>query len=184
MKKNEKLYFAFGSNLSVDAMRVRCPAAQKVGPLAVTNIELVFRAVADIRYKKGAVCHGGLWLITPACEAALDRYEGVSVGGSRGLYEKVYFPVKDEASGRTHQCLAYKMTRKGIMPPSEYYLSVIIQGYADFGLDLVHLDRAVKHSWGKKHPTPYLLGRRAREGTRARSETVSEAAQVAEEGLP
>ena len=74
----ETLYFAYGSNIDLEQMVRRCPAAQVVGPVTLENYELAFRGsgFATIVPKKGGVVHGLLWSITPLCEQALDRYEG------------------------------------------------------------------------------------------------------------
>lgn len=164
-----KLYFAYGSNLSVRAMKLRCPAAVKVGPMIATGLSLVFKGVADVIYKKDAECLGGLWQITDECEVALDRYEGVAAK----LYSKRYFPVTDEATGTKYPCLYYKMRESGRMPPSEFYLDTIMEGYLDFGLDLDHLHDAVQRSWKHKRITSYLHGRRKRDGKRADRDTVA-----------
>ena len=66
------LYFAYGSNLSIETMQQRCPAARPLYPLRLLNSKLVFRAGADIAYKNGEECPGGVWSITPECEKALD----------------------------------------------------------------------------------------------------------------
>ncbi len=39
----EKLYFAYGSNINLEQMEYRCPAAKAVGPVILENYELLFR---------------------------------------------------------------------------------------------------------------------------------------------
>lgn len=157
MDNDRKLYFAYGSNLHIDQMSRRCPAATKVGPLLVDNGALVFRSVADVIYKPNSQVAGGLWTITPDCEERLDQYEGVD----SGLYVKKYLPL---SGGR--YALYYKMNVRGIMPPAELYLNTIVQGYRDFGLDeyIPLLNRAVEHSYARKFKTPYLRNRHKRKG--------------------
>ena len=36
----ERLYFAYGSNINLEQMAVRCPAAQVVGPAVLDGYEL------------------------------------------------------------------------------------------------------------------------------------------------
>ncbi len=74
----ERLYFAYGSNINLEQMDCRCPDATVVGPVSLENYELLFRAsgVATIAPKEGGKVHGLLWSITPECERSLDRYEG------------------------------------------------------------------------------------------------------------
>ena len=72
---SETLYFAYGSNIDLEQMARRCPAAQVVGPATLENYELAFRGsgFATIVPKKGSDVHGLLWSITPLCEQALGR---------------------------------------------------------------------------------------------------------------
>ena len=76
------MYFAYGSNINLDQMAYRCPAAQVVGPVVLEGYELLFRGnasgngVATIKPKEGQQVHGLLWRITPGCERSLDLYEG------------------------------------------------------------------------------------------------------------
>lgn len=152
------LYWAYGSNLNVKEMAIRCPGAKKVQALALPNGALVFRGVADAVYREGSTVHGGLWLITKEHEAFLDRYEGVS----SKLYSKCY--LKLLVNGEERQCLYYQMNEQGIYPPSDSYVERIAQGYRDFGLPMEALDAALQESWGSKQPTQYLIKRHVRRG--------------------
>ena len=92
------MYFAYGSNINLDQMAYRCPAAQVVGPVVLEGYELLFRGnasgngVATIKPKEGQQVHGLLWRITPGCERSLDLYEGYP-----HLYEKESVAVRDNA---------------------------------------------------------------------------------------
>ena len=44
----ERLYFAYGSNINLDQMAFRCPAAQVVSPVTLNGYRLLFRGVATI----------------------------------------------------------------------------------------------------------------------------------------
>ena len=39
----DRLYFAYGSNINLDQMAHRCPAAEVVGPVVLENYRLLFR---------------------------------------------------------------------------------------------------------------------------------------------
>jgi len=150
-----RLYWAYGSNLNVEQMLRRCPGAKPLAKLMLDDACLLFRGFADVAYKRDAVCPGGLWQITPADEVALDRYEGVS----GGLYVKRYLTISLK-KGPAEPCLYYQVARRtGVMPPSEYYLDTIAEGYDDFRLDKAYLDAALEHSWNNKNKTPFLKQR-------------------------
>lgn len=156
------LYFAYGSNLNKRAMASRCPKARPMGKFTLPDMKLVFRGVADIEPAKGSKVEGALWLITPECEAALDRYEGV---GS-GFYRKEYWPCRTHHPkfGHETRVMAYVMNSNGIFPPSEFYLDTIKQGYKDFGMSRAQLDEAVRHSFDSKKPTFRERQRHMRKG--------------------
>lgn len=138
-----KIYLAYGSNMNMEQMEVRCPKARPIGTTEIKDHRLVFRGVADIEPAKGMTVPVAVWLITPECEAALDTYEGVK----SGFYRREFVTLLN--GDKREKALVYKMNSGGIMPPSDYYLDAIRQGYQDFGLDEKPLNAAVKHS--RKH---------------------------------
>jgi len=139
------LYFAYGSNLNVRQMAHRCPDAVKVGRLILPDARLVFRGVADVIPSPGDRASGGLWEVTPACERALDRYEGCARDGSdAGLYRREFFRVL--IRGEARDVLIYRMNSDDIFPPGAGYLDAIREGFRDFGLDQTPLRAAVEHA--------------------------------------
>lgn len=156
LKLRPTLYWAYGSNLSKENMSRRCPDAKLVKPFILGQLELVFRVAADVRVVKDddAITPGGLWKITPACEAALDFAEGVA----KGTYIKRYFQINH--AGKKHTVLFYQMrTHRGIIPPTVEYYNVIAQGYRDFGLPIGFLEEALEKAWNQKTWTPELMRR-------------------------
>lgn len=146
----EKLYFAYGSNINLNQMAVRCPAAQVVGPVVLEDHELLFRGnaggngVATIAPHKGHKVHGLLWKITPDCERSLDRYEGYP-----HLYGKEPVNVWG-MSGRELTVMAYIMTggewwRDPALPSADYY-GGIAEGYRQTGLPVSELERSVRNT--------------------------------------
>lgn len=144
----ERLYFAYGSNINLDQMAVRCPAATVVGPVVLDNYELLFRGnrsgcgVATIEPLPGNQVHGLLWKLTPECEQALDFYEGYP-----RLYEKEDITVRTE-DGREMTVMAYIMTgelwRDPAIPSASYY-NGILTGYRQNGLPVSELVAALKN---------------------------------------
>ena len=58
----EELYFAYGSNLNLDQMAVRCPQAGVVGKAVLEGYELAFRrGVLTILPKEGSRVNGLPW---------------------------------------------------------------------------------------------------------------------------
>ncbi len=143
-----KLYIAYGSNLNLSQMKVRCPSARVVGRSEIKNYELVFKgskrnAVATIE-----PCHGSkvpvlIWDIRDEDEKALDRYEG---------YPNLY--VKEEKEiileDNPISAMVYVMTPgHDYGKPSEYYLETIEKGYADSGFNTDILYKALENSVDK-----------------------------------
>lgn len=159
-KRRGSFYWAYGRNLSVAAMRQRCPRAVKVGPLVVHDARLIFRGVADITLAKGEKVQGGLWWISDECEERLDRFEGAA----SKFYLKRHWP-RLRAFGREAPCLFYQMqVSEGVMPPTQEYYDAIRRGYIDFGLDVEALDDAVAAAYADKEVTPLLRRRHEARG--------------------
>lgn len=141
--KNGKFYIAYGSNMNKTQMARRCPHAIVVGTAIINDYELLFRghehsAVATIEPKKGSRVPVAVWFITPTDERSLDVYEGYP-----HLYIKQDFEII--VHGNRITAMAYIMTpgrKKGM--PSDHYLGVIEDGYADFWIDTKPLLAAVK----------------------------------------
>jgi hypothetical protein len=159
------LYFAYGSNLNLRQMRTRCPDATPVGGLELPNWQLVFRGVCDIVRADGESVQGGLWKITPRCEAALDRYEGYDANfPDDGMYSKEYLLVDGLPDGET-TIMVYTMNSTGIYPPSSGYFAGVKQGYKDFELPVRPLIDALEKSYDDKAPS-YIERQRARRNGR------------------
>ena len=140
------LYFAYGSNLNLEQMLLRCPTAEPVGPLTLPDWQLEFRGVADIVPCPGAEVVGALYRVWEQDELALDRYEGYRCNDpDGGLYRKVFHKVQD-AEGRIKTFMFYVMNQDGIYPPQRYYLETIQQGYADWNLPTDTLEAAALRS--------------------------------------
>jgi len=134
-----RLYFAYGSNLCRAQMAERCPSALPLAPYALPEHRLAFVGEGNARWGQGGVATvipqpgssvpGALWLLTPACEAALDRFEGVEIGRynrdevllqHEGQPVLIYIASPDRGAGNK---------------PNRRYLDVILQGYANWHLD-------------------------------------------------
>ena len=132
------LYGAYGSNLNMSQMSIRCPNAKPVGSLMLKDWKLVFRGVADIEESKGNEVALGLWLITKDCFKALDRYEGYPY-----LYGKKFLKVQGvKKSFGMPSVMVYVMNdQERVCPPPQTYLNTIVNGYNDFGLSKKRITR-------------------------------------------
>lgn len=145
-----KLYVAYGSNINIEQMRMRCPTAIMIGKAELTDFKLVFRgrkhsAVATIEPHKGGRVPLLVWAIGADDERALDRYEGYVGEGKRNFYDKriIHFHM----GGVPRRAMVYVM-RKGyeIGSPSQAYYETILRGYRSVGFPIRKLNDAVRAS--------------------------------------
>ncbi len=97
------LYFAYGSNMDVEAMARRCPRAKPLGLARLARHQLAIMRegwLTAVRDPRGDV-HGVLWDIAFADMRALDQYEQLA----SGLYAKALQPVIGERGAK--QALIY-----------------------------------------------------------------------------
>ena len=131
------LYGAYGANLNMRSMEVRCPKAKPILGFNLIGYKLVFNGVADIVKDKSAKVPIGLWKITKECEKSLDRFEGYPY-----LYKKIKLKL-DVPGFKGQKVMFYVMRRKGVALPPASYFNTIAQGYDDFALDKDYLNWAV-----------------------------------------
>lgn len=139
------LYLAYGSNLNLEQMLARCPTAKIAGAATLEDYRLLFRgghsnAVVTVEPQEGGNIPVLLWEITPADEAALDRYEGWPY-----LYRKETVTVT--LNEKPIEAMVYIMNEgRSLGKPSCYYYNIILQGYCSAGFDVEILKQAVRDS--------------------------------------
>ena len=143
-----KYYIAYGSNLSVEQMKVRTPDAVIVGTGLLKDWRLLFRQFATIKKCKGYSVPVLVWKISKQDEKSLDRYEGYPrFYVKRNL--KIAVTSLDGQDLGDVTAMAYIMTgittdTRSINPlPSKHYYSVLYDGYKTFGFDARILNEAV-----------------------------------------
>ena len=100
MKK--RYYIAYGSNLNIRQMRMRCPSARIIGISEIPEYELLFKGsktgfYLTIEPKKGSRVPVAAWEVSAEDEQALDRYEGFPTF----YYKKeMLLPIKGIRSGK------------------------------------------------------------------------------------
>ena len=122
----KRYYIAYGSNLNIRQMRMRCPSARRIGTSG---------AYLTVEKKPGRSVPVGVWEVTQADEKALDRYEGFP----NFYYKKeLTLPIKGTRTGkvRKHRVFVYIMhENRSIGIPSISYMQTCIRGYDDFRFD-------------------------------------------------
>ncbi|WP_278626808.1 gamma-glutamylcyclotransferase family protein [Thomasclavelia cocleata] len=139
----KKYYIAYGSNLHLEQMKMRCPDSKLIGTGLLNDYKLLFRsnnrhnAVATVEPCVGEKVPIGIFEISERDEKHLDIYEGFP-----NLYKKIYMEIKSLTINDT--AMLYVMNNGfnyGI--PNHYYYSIIKKGYEDCHLDQQYLDHAV-----------------------------------------
>ena len=142
-----KIYAAYGSNMNIQQMKIRCPKANLLGTGTLEGYRLTFRGsgrgVANIEKLKGRTVPVVLWKITGRCENSLDIYEGYP-----RLYVKKDVEVVD-SKGEKVKAFVYVMAEEYADKPalpSLQYLDTILQGYLDNGIDIYCLQAAASEN--------------------------------------
>ena len=154
MKK--RYYIAYGSNLNIPQMRMRCPQAKIIGTSEIKDYELLFKgsqtgSYLTVEKKKGGSVPVAVWATTDADEASLDRYEGFPTFYYKAEME---LPVKDISTGKiqNRKCYVYIMHEdRQLGSPSKFYVRTCLDGYRDFGFDEKILMKAIKNSRRMSH---------------------------------
>ena len=149
--KGKRYYIAYGSNLSVEQMAVRCPDAKIVGTAVLKNWKLVFKVHADIEPCEGRVVPVLVWEISEDDEKKLDLYEGFP---SYYIKRELQVMVTDLNGKHSKKVIAmvYTMTEgHSIRLPTKYY-DVLAEGYERFGFNRYQLELALKEVNEEKEP--------------------------------
>ena len=116
------LYFAYGSNMDVDAMARRCPRSKALGLARLERHRLAAMRegwLTALRDPSSAV-HGVLWSLALSDVAALDRYEGLF----EGLYAKLMQAVIAESSPK--QAIVYFGVNSGPGVPRPAFIAEVV----------------------------------------------------------
>lgn len=155
----ETYYFAYGSNMNLNQMAYRCPAASVVEPVYLEGYRLAFcgrgrgSGVATILTEEGSRVEGVLWKITQECEKSLDFYEGYP-----HLYGKETVCVQGK-DGVNWEVMAYTMNapyKDQPAIPSDLYFMGIVEGCHQNGMSSHSVTDALKRTRkeaGRQNPS-------------------------------
>lgn len=141
----QRIYIAYGSNMSEVQMARRCPDAVLAGTGRIRGYELLFKGsltgcYATIEKKVDTFVPVVFWRISSADERRLDAYEGFP----RFYYKKEVEMETDDGiiSGLVY--IMHEDRRFGI--PEDWYYQNMEQEYRKFGFDLSVLRAGLRHS--------------------------------------
>ena len=153
---SKRYYIAYGSNLNIPQMRMRCPGARIIGTSVIEDYQLLFKgsktgSYLTIEPMEGAEVPVLKWEVTETDEKALDRYEGYP----NFYYKKeMTLDIKGIITGkvRRRDAFVYIMhEERELGIPSWYYVNTCLDGYRAFGFDEKYLFDAIRISRRDTH---------------------------------
>ena len=153
---SKRYYIAYGSNLNIPQMRMRCPGARIIGTSVIKDYQLLFKgsktgSYLTIEPMEGAEVPVVIWEVTETDEKALDRYEGYP----NFYYKKeMTLDIKGIRTGkvRRRDAFIYIMhEERELGIPSWYYVNTCLDGYRAFGFDEKYLFDAIRISRRDTH---------------------------------
>ena len=153
---SKRYYIAYGSNLNISQMRMRCPGARIIGTSVIEDYQLLFKgsktgSYLTIEPMEGAEVPVVIWEVTETDEKALDRYEGYP----NFYYKKeMTLDIKGIRTGkvRRRDAFVYIMhEERELGIPSWYYVNTCLDGYRAFGFDEKYLFDAIRISRRDTH---------------------------------
>ena len=153
---SKRYYIAYGSNLNIPQMRMRCPGARIIGTSVIKDYQLLFKgsktgSYLTIEPMEDAEVPVVIWEVTETDEKALDRYEGYP----NFYYKKeMTLDIKGIRTGkvRRRDAFVYIMhEERELGIPSWYYVNTCLDGYRAFGFDEKYLFDAIRISRRDTH---------------------------------
>lgn len=153
---SKRYYIAYGSNLNIPQMRMRCPGARIIGTSVIEDYQLLFKgsktgSYLTIEPMEGAEVPVVIWEVTETDEKALDRYEGYP----NFYYKKeMNLDIKGIRTGkvRRRDAFIYIMhEERELGIPSWYYVNTCLDGYRAFGFNEKYLFDAIRISRRDTH---------------------------------
>jgi gamma-glutamylcyclotransferase (GGCT)/AIG2-like uncharacterized protein YtfP len=135
------IYFAYGSNLDENQMKVRCPYYEKLGCGYIKDYELCFpktskkwedMGVASIRSKQGSTVEGALYILNNEDLSKMDKFEGG--------YDRI--KVEVIVDGNPIEAYTYMVSNNqyAYFKPSYKYINQIYEGAQVFKLSDTYID--------------------------------------------
>ena len=163
MDEDDNVYIiAYGSNLSEERIKIRCPDARVYGTSVIHGYRMLFKqsmtgAYCTIEQDANSAVPVVVYRMTLADEARLDRCEGWPKYYRK---QEFFLPVRG-MNGKKHKCrsscIAYIMREHRILgEPGPDYFSILEKGYDRWGFDHRVLYRALQDSIGTEAALDWL----------------------------
>ena len=159
----KRYYIAYGSNLNIPQMRMRCPGARIIGTSVIEATGCCSRAAepaptSPSEPQEGASVPVAAWAVTEEDEAALDRYEGFPTFTTKRRWSCPSRGSRPERC-RLRKVFVYIMHEDRPLGAAErFYMETCRQGYRSFGFDEAFLERAYADSEGGEFPGGWKNG--------------------------
>lgn len=157
----KRYYIAYGSNLNLSQMRVRCPEAKVMGFATLEGWRLLFKgsktgSYLTIEEHEGFSVPVAVWEVSENDERKLDFYEGFPTFYYKREMMLDFTGIKTGKVRRRRVFVYIMHEDRPIGIPSRSYLQTCIEGYHDFGFDLSALADALDYckevaQWGSKN---------------------------------
>lgn len=150
-RPDTRIYLAYGSNLNIEQMALRCPSARPVGTGILHDLRLAFRGgnkwgVLTVEPWEGKHVPVAAWEVTESDELELDRYEGYPSFYGK---EDISLPITDMNGNETQMTETFLYVMAGSNPlgiPTDSYVDIVRDGYDDFGFDQQIIDEAIAYT--------------------------------------
>jgi len=147
IKMDRKYYFAYGSNMSLDQMKKRCPDSEFVTIGYIEGYRFVYDGFS--RTRNGPVANiitsekeekvwGAIFKISEEDERRLDKCEGYP-----SAYSKTYLTVCDR-EGNSYNALVYLREPRERGFPSREYEKIVVESAIRLGLPLDYINKYLK----------------------------------------
>ena len=146
-----RFYIAYGSNLHRERMGARCPGSQAIGTAEIKGYRLAFKgretaACLTIEPCRGSTVPAGIYSVTEEDEAALDRYEGFPWIYHKEEMTLTVTGIGDGKKTRKRAFVYIMDEQRDYGTPTQRYMDICREGYADFGFDEGILQKAYEES--------------------------------------
>ncbi len=163
MNEDDEVYYAaYGSNLSEERMKIRCPDAQVYGTSVIYGYRLLFKRSMTGTYatiEQDANCQVPvvIYRMTSSDETRLDRFEGFPKYYRKQEFLLPVWTLNGVKRKSRKPCIAYIMReQRQLGEPSRDYFSLLDQGYKRWGFGQELIVRALSDSIGVKAATVWL----------------------------